>query len=392
MADNNMLVFIFGFTAGSLIVGALVFLWRNIEMARISERLDAERSTNEKLRTDFRQISVEAAMSMNQQIKSDAGQAFQRQEQAIANSVADMKTRFDETQKALKKFDEERAVMFGRLEQSLGQVLDAGQSIKMEASSLKKALTSSSGIRGEYGQIVLQNILEQSGLVRGVDFSTQSTVTGENSGDLRPDFVINLPSGRRLAIDAKEVAGEYLLAQETDDANKQKEHFIRLAANVRSNISRLGQKNYQQYVDPEIPFVLMFIPNEAAIRTAIATDPQIYEDSRKKQIYLASPMTIMPIIYLIRQFYHQQQVATNARELAVVVEDLGNRLKTFVTHLNDMRSGVQKASESWDKVVGSWQKNVKPQIERTKSLGGPLKDVPEIETLNANLRPLPDVQ
>ncbi len=386
-----MIEFISGFAAGAVIAAVIATLARNIALARISERLESERITHEKLRADFRQISMDVAMATHQQVKSDAGQSFQKQEQQIANSVADMKTRFDETQKVLKKFDEERAVMFGRLEQSVGQVLDAGLSIKMEASALKKALTTSTGIRGEYGQIVLQNILEQSGLVQGVDFMTQNSVVGEDNSELRPDFVINLPSGRRLAIDAKEVAGEYLLAQETDDREKQREHFTKLAANVRSNISRLGQKNYQQYVDPEIPFVLMFIPNEAATRTAIATDPQIHEDSQKKQIYLVSPMTIMPIIYLIRQFCHQQQVATHARELAAVVEDLGNRLRTFVTHLNDMRSGVQKASESWDKVAGSWQKNVKPQIERAKSLGGPLKDIPELETLNTNLRSLPKV-
>jgi DNA recombination protein RmuC len=328
-------------------------------------------------------------MAMNQQIRSEAGQSFQKQEQSIAHTVGDMKTRFDETQKLLKKFEEERAAMYARLDQSIGQVLNAEHSLIAQTSSLKKALTSSTGIRGSWGQNLLQQILEQSDLVRGQHFDTQVTIPNP-AGELRPDFVIKLPNGRRLVIDAKEVTGEYVLAQESDDPERQKQHYARLVANIRNNITQLSRKEYQKHVDSEIPFVVMFIPNEAAIYAALTTDPLIYDEARKKQVVLAGPMTLIPVIHLISHIWNQQQVTNNARELFVVVEELGNRLKKFVGHLNDIRSGVQKASEGWNNAVGSWQSRVNPQIEKTKSLSGSLKDIEIAEPLSPELKQISD--
>ncbi len=279
--------------------------------------------------------------------------------------------------------------MYGRLEKSLGQVLSAEQSIRMETSALKKALTSSTGVRGIWGEKILTEILEQNQFVRGINFDTQVMVLDDEERS-RPDFVIHLPGGKKMIIDSKEVSSEYLLAQETDDAAQQKDHYAKLVANIRSNMIKLSRKEYQSLLDPDIPFVVMFIPSEAAIRAAFATDPEIFDEAAKYKVILASPMTVIPLIYLVKHSWQQQKVAENARVLNEVVEELGDRLYKFVEHLHTIRNGLKKATEGWDKASSSWQRKISPQIDRIKALGGKWKDHEEVEVLEAEAKLLSD--
>ena len=270
----------------------------------------------------------------------------------------------------------------------MNQVLNAEQQLRMETSSLKKVLTSSTGVRGKWGEKVLQEILEQNNLVRGIHFDTQVVIEG--AGDVRPDFVIRLPGGKRLIVDSKEVAGEYVLAQETEDPIVQQEHYNKLVTNIRNNVQALSRKEYQDRLDADVPFVVMFIPSEAAIRAAFSTDPSMFQEASSKKVILASPMTIVPLIYLIAHGWQQQKLTENARVLGSAVEELGKRLAAFIGHLQNVGGGIKKASESWDKAVASWQTRVTPQIERAKQLGGRIKETDELTTANAPKAALPE--
>ncbi len=371
--------------AGFIVGGALLYFFQGQKIARLVERLSSqerelssERATKEKLQNEFKLIAFEVA----RQVRADADQSLDHKKQEFAFLATDMKAKFDDTQQIVRKFEEERATMYGKLEQTLAQVLSAEQSLRLETGALKRVLTSSSGIRGRWGEKVLQEILEQNDFVRGIDFETQVFISGDNIGEAsRPDFVVRLPGNKKLIIDSKEVAGEYVLAQETQDPEKQKEHYEQLVQNIRNNFIKLSRKEYQSQLDPDIPFVIMFIPSEAAIRAAFATDPNIFQEATERHVILASPMTIIPLVYLIKHGWQQEQLATNARELGVAVEELGSRLYAFVEHLQNIGNGIKKASESWNKAVGSWQSRVSPQIERAKSLGGRLKETSELSAV-----------
>ena len=189
-----------------------------------------------------------------------------------------------------------------------------------------------------------------------------------------------------MIIDSKEVAGEYALAQETEDIEKQKEHYQKLVSNIRNNFVKLSRKEYQSILDPDIPFVVMFIPSEAAIRAAFATDPGIFQEATQKHVILASPMTIVPLIYLVAHSWQQHRLAQNAQDLGNAVEKLGNYLYTFVEHLQTLRGGIKKTVEGWDKAIGSWQTRVSPQIEEAKTLGGRLKETEELSSMDVSPR------
>lgn len=379
-----------------------MFFFRGIKIARLETELALEQKSKASIEKEFQLTAskvlqetavnfLSSAMKDLNQIKSDIGQHMEHKRDLISISVNDMKSRLEDYQAIVKKFEEERFSMYAKLDQSLAQILSSGEAVRVEAASLKRVLTHGTGIRGKWGEKILQEILEQSNLVRGIHFESQSTLDQDSrdGGDLRPDFIIHLPGGKRMIIDSKEIAGEYILAQECDDLEDQKAHYQKLVSNIRGHFTKLSRKEYQAYLDPDVPFVVMFIPSEAAIRAAFATDPQIFHDASVKRVILASPMTIAPLIYLVAHSWQQHKLAENARELGVIVEELGNRIAKFVDHIQEMRSGIQKTSESWDRAVNSWESRVAPQITRARSLGGKLKEIDTLSPMDAKSPNLP---
>ncbi len=383
------LIFLAGLTAGGIVTA----LFYRAKIARLTERL----FHYEQLQKEFKATAAEvlqntaeqflsSAIKDLRQVKTETDESIDKKKNDISASVSDMKARLEDTQKIVKKFEEERLVMYSKLEQSLDQVLSAEQAIRIETGALKRVLTSSTGVRGQWGEKILQEILDQNNLVRGIHYETQVHLSGESDKTSRPDFIINLPGNKRLIIDAKEVTGEYLLAQETEDPENQKTHYQKLVSNIRDNFIKLSRKEYQSLLDPDIPFVVMFIPSEAAIRAAFATDPDIFQEATQRHVILASPMTIVPLVYLIAHSWQQQRLATNATELGTAVEELGNRLFKFIEHLQQVRGGIKKAAESWDRAIGSWQTRISPQIEKTKLLGGKLKEAEELTPIDTELQ------
>lgn len=399
-----MIFFFFGLGFGLLAGAVLVFFIRQSKIALLSERLisfqnllDAEKATKEKLQNEFKFAASESlrqtaeqflvtAMKDLRQAGTEAGQGISNDKKEIERVAAEMRSRLEEYQKVLKKAEEDRLIMQGEIVKSLSQVFDAEQSIRMETSTLKKVLTSNSGVRGSLGEMVLQQMLEENGLVKGIGFQTQVSLTDDAHSDFRPDFVVNLPGGKRLVIDSKEMTAEYALAQECEDEESRKSHYQKLVQNIRNNFNRLSRKEYQAQVDSDIPFVVMFVSNEGAIRAAFSTDATLYREAFEKKVFLASPMTLIPLIQLVKYGWQQYRLAGNARELGDIVEDLGNRLFTFMNHLKNMRDGIQKTSDAWDRAVSSWESRVWPQIQRVKEAGGKLKDSETLSSLDIKLK------
>jgi len=398
----SFLFFGLGFLAGAI----LLFFIRQSRIASLTERLagiqsilESEKTTKEKLQNEFKLAASESlrqtaeqflvtAMKDLRQASTEAGQGISNDKKEIERVTTEMRSRLEEYQKVLKKSEDDRLLMQGEITKSLSQVFEAEQSIRMETSTLKKALTSNSGVRGSLGEMVLQQMLEENGLVKGISFETQVAITDDANNDFRPDFVLHLPGGKHLVIDSKEMTAEYALAQECEDEASRQGHYQKLVQNIRNNFNRLSRKEYQAQVDSEIPFVVMFVSNEGAIRAAFSTDPTLYREAFEKKVFLASPMTLIPLIQLVKYGWQQYRLAGNARELADIVEELGNRLYTFMNHLKSMRDGIQKTSDAWDGAVRSWEAKVWPQIKRAKDAGGKLKDSEPPTALDTKLRPL----
>lgn len=355
-----------------------------VERDRALERLDELiRRVGETVKAG----AFEAIRETTRQVKTEADLGIENHKKDIEGSVAQMRAKIDECRDELRRFEQERHQIHGRIENALRQVLGAEQAIQLEAGALKQAMISGAVVTGSWGERYLQQILEQGGLVRGLHFDLQVSCEGEE-GALRPDCVVKLPGGKRLVIDAKNILADYVKALEkAADPLQQRAHHEQLVAQIRQNFTRLSGKSYQSFLDPDVPYVVMFVPSEPAIRAAFSTDPGLFDEAAGRKVILASPMTLMPLIYLIANAWQQHQLAGNALDLSRAVEELGNRLEPFVEHLRAVASGIRKTAESWNKAVASWQRKVEPQLERTRELGGRLGQSEAIEPIEAALLP-----
>ncbi len=299
---------------------------------------------------------------------------FEKTVDLLSKSVEAVQTKVSE-------FEKQRAEQFGALGESIKTILNTGAKMQEAALSLKTVLSSASAVRGRWGEAVLKNLLEESGLTEGLDFRVQETIAGEEAA-LRPDVVINIPGGLQLAIDSKAGLEEFFKAVEEKDADKKREHIVQFSQNLRGHIRALAGKEYQKYLDPRIPYVIMFIPGEAAVRAAFEQDVDLYREAQEKRVMLASPATIMPLILLIAHAWKQHKSAENAGKLVNEVSVLGDRLKVFLGHVASIGGSLSQATEKFNKAASSWDARVYPQIDRIKSLGGNIEvddEIPQVQ-------------
>jgi DNA recombination protein RmuC len=306
---------------------------------------------------------------------------IETKEKGFAKIVEGLSKSLEIVDKNLVEFEKQRVQQAGALGESIKNVLDTGAKMQEAALSLKTVLSSASAVRGRWGEAVLKNLLEQSGLTEGIDFQIQETITGEDAS-LRPDVIINLPGSMQLAIDSKAGLEEFFKAVEENDTEKKRAHIARFAQNLRGHIKDLSSKEYQKHLDSRIPYVIMFIPGEAAVRAVFEQDMDLYREAQEKMVMLASPATIMPLILLIAHAWKQQKTVDNASKLAKEITDLGGRLKTFLGHVVGIGSSLSNATKKFNEAANSWDARVYPKIEQINTLGGNMQvdeQIPQIE-------------
>ncbi len=350
-----------------------------------SREIQAERNRREELKSEIEQFDnrfkaiagdvlrthskdfldeFEKAQKQNDVSLDNREKSFQKTVEGLSQSVEAVKSKVAE-------FETQRAEQLGALGESIKNVLTTGSRMQETAISLTAVLSSASGVRGRWGEAVLRTLLQECGLTEGLDFFFQETIAGEENL-LRPDFIINLPGGLQLAVDSKAGLEEFFKAVEEKDPEKKQEHVAQFAQNLRTHIRALSVKEYQKHLDGRMPYVVMFIPGEAAIRAAFEFDQELYRDAQDKRVMLASPATIMPLILLIAHAWKQFKSEQNAVRLVSEVNTLGERLRTFVGHFAGIGSALSQATNKFNSAAGSWDSRVHPQLERISGLGGSL--------------------
>ena len=321
---------------------------------------------------DLRQLKTEGTADLDSRVK------------LFDSAVTDMKARLKEANDRIANFEKERTEIYSRLETQMKQMSEQERKLISETDRLKSALTTSSAVRGRWGEQVLRNILSSSGLTQNIDFEEQSGVGDE----LKPDFIVRLPqAGQHLVIDSKTSLYEsYLGSDSATSEEERKTMQVEFAKKVRSRVNDLAKKEYQKHVSDSLPYVIMFVPGEAAIRAAFEGDKDLFQYAMERKIFIASPVTIIPLIMLVANGWRQFKISSEASELVKVVEVLGNRLQTFVSRLSKVQKGLDAATEAWNEAIDkSWngQQSVPRQIEKARELGAQISEIQELETVKA---------
>jgi DNA recombination protein RmuC len=251
----------------------------------------------------------------------------------------------------------------------------ANLNIKMsdEARSLTNALKGDSKIQGNWGELVLESILESSGLRKGEEYLVQDSHAQADGGRLQPDVIVKLPEGRHLIIDSKVSVTAYARHTEASDSALAEQELLAHIQSIRQHIQGLSAKNYAGIADlSTVDFVLMFIPIEPAFLSALKAAPNLYQDALSKNIVLVCPSTLMATLRTVAHLWRQDQQNKNAMEIARQCANLYDKFVGFVEDLEQIGRRLDQAQSSYHDAFNklkSGKGNLIKAAERVKELG-----------------------
>jgi len=260
------------------------------------------------------------------------------------------------------------------MKEKIGALEKLNDRLHEDATNLSRALTGNVKAQGNWGEQQLERLLEVAGLQKGVEYSTQYSVTSESGQRIQPDLVLHLPEGKSIVLDSKVslVAWTRLQACEGDEpgqADAMKEHI----ASIRQHIKGLGEKRYAEV--PELnalDFVLMFVPIEAALIAALQADPELAEYALRNKVALLSPTNFLATMRTVASVWSVHKQNTNAQEIAGRAGLLYDKFTGFVENLQQVGDRIRQAQQSFDKAFGqlsSGAGNLVRQSEQLRELG-----------------------
>lgn len=363
----------------------------NTQFTEASTTLDAERRQNDEklaLLNDAREQLSNQFKALANEILEEKSKRFTEQNQTnIGQLLEPLKVKLTEFQGKVEEVYVQEGKERSALAQQVKHLMDLNRQLSDDAHNLTRALKGSSKTQGNWGEMILERILESSGLRKGHEYDVQESHSRDDGSRVQPDVIIHLPEERHIVVDAKvslNAYEEYVNAE--DDAGREVA-FRRHLGSVRSHIKELSDKNYHDiHGVKSLDFVLMFIPVEPAFMLAISQDNDLWQDAWKRNVLLVSPSTLLFVVRTVAHLWRQEQQNRNAQEIARRGAELYDKLVGFVDDLKGIGSRLAQAQRDYDNAYGkfvSGKGNVIRQAEMLKALGvKPGKSMPS-EVLDA---------
>jgi DNA recombination protein RmuC len=367
------------------------------ERARAEERLATVNEAQERLSASFKALSSDALQASVSQLAEfartqlHAAQAqsageLEKRQQAVEQLVAPLKEQLGRVDGQLMRLDQERRESRGRLEAQLRTLTETGQRLRDETGALVTALRKPNA-RGQWGQMQLRNVVELAGMLKHCDFIEQTSLAdGETT--LRPDLVVNLPGGKQVVVDAKAPLQGVLDAYEASD-EATREQFLRDHARLlRKHVKSLSDKTYWAGLDTAPDFVVMFLPGEHLYSAALEADPNLIEDAMARRVLIATPTTLLAILWAVSYGWQQERVAHSAQEVAELGRELHGRLVKLSNHLSTLGSRLNSTVRAYNDTVGSYEARVLPGARRFADHGAVAdgREFPDLEHVTTSAR------
>ncbi len=351
-----------------------------IENARLNEKIvNAEqfnRALREEAKNQFKAVASDIFSAHSEKLKASNNAQMSEILNPLKEEIKDFKKKVDDT---FLNSSKERSV----LGEQMRQLMDLNKTIGKEARELTEALSGNTKIQGDWGELILQTILDKSGLVEGENYFVQLTknedgeqIKNERNERLRPDVVVSLPDKKSIVIDSKVSLTAYLNYVNADNEADRTKYGKAHVLSVRSHLKELDSKNYQDYVgidkDGRIDYVLMFIPNEHAYMAAMSLDPNLWMEAYEKRVVIISPAHVISTLRLIAQLWTRDKQTKNA---LLIAEEGGKLYDKFVGFIDDMQSigdSLNKASEAHQNALNKLKDgrgNIMTKVQKLQELG-----------------------
>lgn len=404
MADTEMAGFLAALDPASLGLGmacgvALTLLFAGVAIIRLERdraalkaRSEAEQVSRTELDGLFARTAQEALKNSSEQFLQLAQEKLK---QAQNDSAYDLEKRQKAIQEMVKPVDEHLQKLNIAVEQlkSTDQHLrDDLLNLHRETAKLSGALRSPTA-QGKWGEYILERLLDNSGLMKGIHYDTQVSL-GSDEGRMRPDVIIKLQDGFNIVVDAKAPVNQFADRMQEDMPEADYKLLLAdLAKQVRSHVKALGSKNYWEQLDSP-DFVVLFLPSEYLFSAALRADATLVDYAAENRIVIASPTLMMALLRVVGLSWRQVELARNAQEISAHGADLYQRLATFNVHLEKAGRGLGQALDGYNKAMGSLERMVLPAARKLKDLhvqtsGKTLEEPVYIESLPRSLTGAP---
>jgi len=357
----------------------------------ISQELLTEKNRMAKAEESFK--AQRERLMEQERVIQDIQQKFQLEFQNVANKLLDEKSqKFVETNRAnldillnplkenIKAFEEKvdkvynmEAAERNTLKGVITQLMELNQLISNEAQNLTKALKGDNKKQGNWGEVILERVLERSGLVKDQEYRIQTSFTGNDGNRLQPDVIIDLPDEKHLVIDSKVslIAYERLVNCETEEERKlfSKGHV----ESIRSHVNGLSAKNYHDLHQINSPdFVLLFIPIESSFSFAVQIDAELFSDAWDKRVVIVSPSTLLATLRTIASIWKQERQNRNVLEIARLSGAMYDKFVGFVGDMEGIGKNIKQSQSAYDNAISKLTEgngNLTKTAEKIKSLG-----------------------
>ncbi|ODN41973.1 DNA recombination protein RmuC [Piscirickettsia litoralis] len=345
-------------------------------------------SEREKKLVEQEEFVQQAKKQLVAEFHNAANQLFQEKTRLLSShNEKELSQLLQPFREQVKQFSEQVGETYDReskdrvaLHQEIKHLKSLNQQIAQEAVDLTQALKGQSKVQGDWGEVVLERILEQSGLEKGREYETQLTFSNEEQR-LRPDVIIRLPGQRDVIVDAKVSLSAYERYCCTEDVKEQNEALKQHIRSLRQHVKGLGSKDYQTLTQlNSLDFVLLFVPIEAAFSCAMREEPELLNEALALNIVLTTPTTLLATLRTIQNLWRLEHQAQNAKDIADKAGNLYDRFVGFIADLEKVGRGLessQKAYQAAYSKLATGRGNLVKQSQALKKMGANTsKDIP----------------
>ena len=364
---------------------AIGYLWSRAQVAALTMQLTQERNQSQEkmalLQNAREELTLQFKNLANDILEEKSKRFSEQNQQSLGQLLDPLKTKLQEFQGKVEQVYVQEGKDRSALAEQVRQLMELNKTVSQEANNLTKALKGSNKTQGNWGELVLERVLESSGLRKGEEYDVQESHTLEDGRRLQPDVVVHLPEDRHLVIDAKATLIAYEDYANTEDDKHREAALKRHLDAVRSHIKGLSDKNYQDlYGLKSLDFVLMFVPIEPAFMLAVTHDRELYMDAWNKNVLLVSPSTLLFVVRTVANLWRQEAQTRNAQDIAKRGAELYDKLAGFVEDMESLGTRLNQAQKDYDGAINklsTGRGNVIRQAEMLKKLGvKPSKSLP----------------
>jgi DNA recombination protein RmuC len=370
--------------------------------AQLAAEIERNRGLQEKLdhqKADLEQaqqrMTTEFEVIANKLLTARGKELNEQQQEKLGTILQPLQSKIKEFEEQVRKAYENEGKERFLLKSEVAKLVEQNQRLSKDADNLTKALKGDSQTQGAWGEMLLEKLLDSSGLVKGQEYSMQESTTQADGSRLRPDAVIFLPDGKHLIIDAKVSLLHYDRFTANTDENERDRLLKQHVDSLRAHAKGLGDKDYTKlYGVQAVDFVLMFVPIEPAFLLALRERPEIFQEAYDRQVVMVTHSTLMATLRTVHGLWKNERIARNHMAIADRAGALYEKFVGFTEDLGRIGKHVNDAKDSYEKALGKLSEgpgNLVRQVELLKELGAKTNKALRPKLLERALDTTPDL-